>query len=345
MDASCGSEHGVHIVEEVHRSGLLHEDRRISGPKAVEQQVGTRLLDRGDVGGEFCRSEFWEQRIHELHIRHVLRKNRLIGVPGVVTVGIVVGNPHDALGVREVLGSKEAAAIASVSLSVLRNVYAGSGMVSSTPSCVVPSHIKSGVSSSSAIGAVARDTPVEMRPSTALTSSSRTSLRIRSTVSCGLLSSSTRSSTCRPRIPPSAFTRSAHHSTARCAASPTGAVTPERATRRPIFSGSSGTFSGASALAPSVDSVPALVSSTVVPSVSSVATSSSPQPTNANDAIARMITSARTTLIPNMLLFRYCIDMIPFPREFSSGPVSASCSSASIYCDHLLPVVPHPPER
>ena len=50
-------------------------------------------------------------------------------------------------------------------------------MVSSTPFCVVPSHESHGVARSSATGASARVTPVEMPPSTTSTLSWRMSLR------------------------------------------------------------------------------------------------------------------------------------------------------------------------
>src|SRR5438445_4454418 len=45
------------------------------------------------------------------------------------------------------------------------------------------------------------------------------------------------SCTCRPRIPPDLFTRSAHHSVARRPAAPTGAATPTRIVRTPILTG------------------------------------------------------------------------------------------------------------
>ena len=69
------------------------------------------------------------------------------------------------------------ATIASTSLSTLLNAHFGFGIVSSTPFCVVPSHESHGVPRSSATGASASVTPVEMPPMTASTLSCRTSFR------------------------------------------------------------------------------------------------------------------------------------------------------------------------
>ena len=75
------------------------------------------------------------------------------------------------------LGVSWPATIASTSLSTLRKAHLGLGMVSSTPFCVVPSHESHGVARSSATGASASVTPVEMPPSTTSTLSCRMSLR------------------------------------------------------------------------------------------------------------------------------------------------------------------------
>jgi hypothetical protein len=134
---------------------------------------------------------------------------------------------------------------ASHSLSVERNTYFGFGIVSLTPSCVVPSHITVSACSSSATGATPRLTPVEIKPWTASTFSCRISRRKRSIVSFGLVSSSNTSSILRPAMPPSLFIRSVAHWTARIPHSPAVPAAPDRGAVIPIRSGLSCARAGA----------------------------------------------------------------------------------------------------
>src|SRR5688572_23590191 len=92
---------------------------------------------------------------------------------------------------------------------------------------------------------MARPTPVEMTPVTTSTLDCKTSLRKRSTVSFGFDSSSTTSSTLRPRMPPPALIRSTAHCVPRSPDSPTGAVTPALAASTPIFTGPACASAGA----------------------------------------------------------------------------------------------------
>src|SRR5690242_3713606 len=110
-------------------------------------------------------------------------------------------------------------------------------MVSVTSFWVVASHDTQIILSSSATGPTERPLPVEIRPAIISTLSRSASLRKRSTVSFALVSSSTTSSTLRPRIPPDALTRSAHHWVVTSAHSPMLPSTPERDARTPTLTG------------------------------------------------------------------------------------------------------------
>src|SRR5712675_188580 len=134
---------------------------------------------------------------------------------------------------------------ASHSLSVERKTYFGFGIISLTPSCVVPSHITRSACSSSATGATPRLTPVEINPCTASTFSCRIKRRKRSIVSFGLVSSSNTSSILRPAMPPSLFIRSAAHWTARMPHSPAVPAAPDRGAIMPSRRGFSCASAGA----------------------------------------------------------------------------------------------------
>ena len=134
---------------------------------------------------------------------------------------------------------------ASHSLSVERKTYFEFGIISLTPSWVVPSHITVSACSSSATGATPRLTPVEIRPWMASTFSCRISRRNRSIVSFGLVSSSITSSNLRPAMPPSLFIRSVAHCTARMPHSPAVPAAPDRGAMMPIRSGLSCASAGA----------------------------------------------------------------------------------------------------
>ena len=145
---------------------------------------------------------------------------------------------------------------ASHSLSVERNTYFGFGIISLTPSWVVPSHMISSACSSSATGATPRLTPVEIRPCTVSTFSCRIRRRSRSIVSFGLVSSSITSSNLRPAMPPSLFIRSVAHCTARMPHSPAVPATPERGAMIPILSGLSCAIAGENTCGAAAASMP-----------------------------------------------------------------------------------------
>src|SRR5918998_3259653 len=157
---------------------------------------------------------------------------------------------------------------ASHSLSVLRNTQRGRGMVSFTPSWVVPSQNTVRMRLSSSTGPRARETPEETMPWMTSTRSCSASRRARSVVSRGFVSSSTTSSTRRPATPPAALIFSTANSTPFSPTSPTVPATPARGAMIPTRSGRFCARAGsgsAAAAPPASSSVRRVVRIPVVP--------------------------------------------------------------------------------